>query len=200
MPFVIRKIGVNAFFTECVRVGNTRLQHFDLAAKFLYLTRVNGIAATKRQALDEFVLEFKRFRDQGRLEATLERINELQAETEAILTAMTDFFLAKDTLLDSQGRMVLYFHIFRIHRKAGTALVMTREMLEQFNEGVVAARRKSQRRSRGSAEVLTPLEMVLVQFDQEKQSTNDASALTRQYVYMAEYCESVFHIRLPAPD
>ena len=54
-------------------------------------------------------------------------------------------------------------------------------MLEKFNADVTIARRKSQRMSGGSGEALTAMQEELLRFDREKQSTNDANALRRQY-------------------
>jgi septal ring factor EnvC (AmiA/AmiB activator) len=70
-------------------------------------------------------------------------------------------------------------------------------MLEQFNEEVTAARKKSQRAATGSKEEITELERKLIDFDREKQSLNDAGAIKRQYDYLSEYLAAIFNIRLP---
>lgn len=200
LPFLIRRIGVTPFFLESAKIGNDRLQHFDMAAKFLYLTRAEGIASTKKVTLHSFVREFRRFSEEGSTEASTEALDALEVKTRAILDAMHDFFGEKSSLLASQGRATLYFHIFRIHQRMGRQPPFTRNMLERFNDEVTAARKKSQRRAMGSQEDMTSLERDLVSFDVEKQSPNDAGALTRQYSHMKNYFALVFNVELPEPD
>jgi hypothetical protein len=200
LPYVIRKIGACPFFTESVRITNKRLQHYDMAAKFLYLTRVDAIESTKKEALDSFVTKVKRLSELKQPEMSKEVIEALEVKTRGILDSMHGFFGRNDSLLGSQGRATLYFHLFRIHRRLGHAVPFTKQMLERFNEEVTAARKKSQRRSQGAQEELTPLERNLISFDLEKQSPNDAGAIRRQYVHMRNYFVSVFNVELPVPD
>ena len=199
LPYLIRKTGVCPFFTESVRIRNDRLQHFDLAAKFLYLTRVDAIESTKKLALNSFVREFRRLRDQGKPEASEQRVKALENSTQETLDAMHEFFRLGDPLLGSQGRVTLYFHVFRIWHRTGQ-IQLTREMLARFSDDVTAARKKSQRRALGSNDVLTDLEQSLVSFDREKQSANDAGAVKRQYKHMREYFGTVFNVEVPEPD
>ena len=196
LPFLIRKIGKHAFFTESSRIRNDRLQHLDLAAKFLCLTRVNAIESTKRGALNDFVTEFRKYRDDKRPEASPKQLQALEDRTVAILDKMKGFFDSKDWLLVSQGRVTLYFHIFRIHQNAKRPVPFTKQMLEQFNDELTAARKKSQRVATGARETITELEELLILFDREKQSLNDAKAIKRQYDYMSKYFASVFKVRL----
>lgn len=197
LPYIIRKIGVHEFFTESISVANDRLQHFDLAAKFLYLTRADAIESTKRKALNEFVTKFREYRKSRRREASPEQLTVLESNTTAILDTMKNFFESKDRLLASQGRTILYFHIFRMLKNANLRAPFTREMLAEFNEEVEAARKKSQRRATGSEETITDLEQTLIFFDREKQSPNDGGAIKRQYDYMSRYFVSVFKVELP---
>ena len=190
LPFVIRKIGVSPFFREYVRIRNDRLQHFDLAAKFLYLTYVDDVASTKRGTLDNFVTTFRRFREQRNPKASAEYLHSLRKKTESLLQEMQGFFIKRDPLLASSGRATLYFHIFRRYRQLNQAIPLTREMLEEFNELVTAARKKSQRRAAGSDEEMSDLEQALVLFDREKQTLNDAGAIKRQYGYLRTYFET----------
>ncbi len=191
LPFIIRKIGISPFFREHVRIRNNRLQHFDLAAKFLYLTYVDVVASTKKGTLDKFVMDFRKFREEGRPEASPEKLLILQEQTVSLLEEMQSFFVVKkDPLLASSGRATLYFHIFRRYRQLSQAIPLTREMLEEFNELVTAARNKSQRLGTGSAEEMSDLEQTLVLFDREKQTPNDGGAIRRQYGYLRTYFET----------
>lgn len=190
LPFVIRKIGLSPFFTECVRIRDDRLQHFDLAAKFLYLTYVGDVASTKRATLDNFVTTFRRFRQQKKPKASQEEVQSLGNKTQSLLHEMQSFFIKRDPLLASSGRATLYFHIFRRYREVNQAVPLTREMLEEFNELVTAARKKSQRRASGSDEQISDLEQTLVFFDREKQTPNDGGAIKRQYGFLRTYFQT----------
>ncbi|MGB5925513.1 MAG: DUF262 domain-containing protein [Dehalococcoidia bacterium] len=199
LPFVIQKIGFHAFFQQSVRITNKRRQHFDLAAKFLYLTYVNSIESTKKKMLDEFVTKFREYRDMKQPEASPEHLQSMQSNTTKIMDKMNEFFDHKDPLLASQGRMTLYFHIFRICQESSIPVPFTKQTLEQFNDELTAARKKSQRLAAGTTkEPLSQLEQILVYFDREKQSPNDAGAIKRQYDYMSEYFQSVFKVSLPS--
>lgn len=200
LPYVIRKIGIAPFFGRSARIGNKRLQHFDLATKFLYLVRANGIESTKRTALNDFVTKFRKLREQGAPEASEDVLQALEGRTLAILDAMQGFFDDDDWLLASHGRIILYFHIFRICQRLGQQVPFNRQMLAQFNDEVAAARKKSQRRAVGSDEKMTDIEHVLVDFDREKQSPNDAGAIRRQYGYLKQYFQQVFDVELPDSD
>lgn len=196
LPFLIRKIGVSPFFREYVRIRNDRLQHFDLAAKFLYLTYVDDVASTKRSTLDNFVTTFRRFREETNPKASPKYLQSLRNKTESLLQAMESFFIKGDPLLASSGRATLYFHIFRRYRQVNQAIPLTRETLEEFNELVTAARKKSQRRASGSDEEMSDLEQTLVLFDREKQTPNDGGAIKRQYALLRQYFETK-EVRLP---
>jgi len=196
LPFLIRKIGIHDFFIQSARIRNDRLQHFDLAAKFLYLTRVNAIESTKKKALDDFVTEFRKYRDAGRPESSPESLQALESITVSILDKMKSFFISKDGLLVSQGKVTLLFHIFRIYDNAKLPMPLTRQILEQFNEELIAARKKSQRMAGDSGEKLSAPEHTLLAFDVEKQSPNDAGALTRQYNHLRAYLAQIFNVKL----
>ena len=190
LPLIIRSIGLSPFFREYVQIKNDRLQHFDLAAKFLYLTYVDSVSSTKKATLDGFVTTFRRFREDKNPKASREYLGTLRKKTESILQDMQRFFIKKDPLLEGSGRTTLYFHIFRRHNRLHRKIPLTREMLEEFNERVTAARKKSQRRAAGADEELSPLEQTLVLFDREKQTLNDRGAIRRQYGYLRSYFET----------
>lgn len=200
LPYLIRKIGLGPFFKQSVLITNKRLQHYDLAAKFLYLTHVGAIESTHKGILNRFVIHFRNLRKLDNIEASDERLSEIENSTRAILDAMHHFFESPDHLLTSQGRTTLYFHIFRICQNIGQEIPFARQILAQFDEQVTAARKKSQRLATGSQEELTNLEQKLVYFDREKQSLNDAGAIRRQYDYMKSYFASVFNVQLPNTD
>ena len=49
-------------------------------------------------------------------------------------------------------------------------------------------------------ETLSPMEEELLLFDREKQSTNDAMALRRQYDHLRYYMSERFGVNLPEGD
>jgi len=187
LPLLIRRVGLSPFVREHLSIDNSRLQHFDMAAKFLYLTYAGDVASTKKTNLDNFVTSFRQFREEGRPEASRDNLEDLYNRTLSMLEDMQSFFVKRDWLLGSTGRITLYFHIFRKCAQLGRQIPFTHRMLEEFNERVTYARKKSQRRATGSDEELTDLEQTLIEFDREKQTPNDGGAMKRQYALLRRY-------------
>ena len=192
LPLLIRKIALSPFFQESVGIRNNRFQHHDLAAKLLFISYVDAFVSTKKRDLDNFVLMMKTARGEGYELASSTALQALEEKTKETLHLARTYFGEDSPLLRSVGRTTLYFHLFRLCDKAHSPIPMTLHMLEKFNADVTAARQKSQRMSRGSAESLDDTETELVRFDQEKQSVNDAGAIERQYGYLKSYMESQF--------
>ena len=197
LPFLIRKIGLTPFFRESVRVRNNRLQHYDLAAKFIYICHADGFVSTKKSNLDNFVTSMKRAEDKGDEAASPQTLAALELRTVEELYRAHDFFGTDNHLLGSMGRVALYFQIFRMCTNSGMDIPISLSMLEQFNADVTLARQKSQRMARGSQEVLSDMQEELLRFDREKQSTNDAAALRRQYDHLRHYMSVTFGVDLP---
>ncbi len=197
LPFLIRKIGLTPFFRKSILIRNNRFQHYDLAAKFLYICHVNNFVSTKKVDLDNFVRNMKTAQEKGLGIASAEALANLENQTKEELDRSHSFFGPENPLLRSVGRIILYFHLFRLCANTDTQLPISHSMLEKFNLDVTSARHKSQRMSRGSGENLDDVERDLVRFDQEKQSTNDATALERQYGYLRSYMANHYQIKLP---
>lgn len=201
LPYAIRTIAVAKFFRETgSRLQNDRLRHYDIAAKFLYIIHSNSVVSTKREALDNFVREFHDRHiagDNGQLDKA---VNNMTTTTQDVLEEMSTFFEDDDHLLMRVGRVTLYFHLFRIHRKLSRAVDFTRSMLIQFDGEVGAARAKANRRAGGADETMSDRELYLREFDRHKQSPNDAGALKQQYVYFKRYLKETFEVELPDVD
>ena len=201
LPYFIRRIAVSPFFqSPAALLRNDRLQHYDLAAKFLYITRANQIVSTKKEPLDSFVREFSNLRAANDPAASDEAVLELENQTTGILDEMAKLFVDRDTLLRQVGRVTLYFHVIRTHQKHQREVMFDRSMLVQFNEEVTAARRKADRRAGGSDESMTDRELYLREFDRHRQSPNDASALRQQFGYLNTYLSEQFEVSLPEAD
>ena len=200
LPLLIRKIGLTTYFKDSVRIRNHRFQHYDLAAKFIYIHHNNDFVSTKKTNLDNFVKAMKEARENGDKVASEESLASLERRIKEDLQRARMFFGPSSPLLGSVGRMTLYFHIFRLCTSAGVQMPMSLHMLERFNADVTAARRKSQRMSRGSGEDFDGLEYKLVLFDQDKQSVNDGSALRRQYGHLQDYMLNQYQVTLPESE
>lgn len=198
LPLLIRKIGLTRFFKESLRTRNTRFQHLDLAAKFLYISHTNDFVPTKKINLDNFVMNMRSAQERESEIASPASLQELEDRTSAELERTHSFFGQQNPLLQSVGRTILYFHIFRLCSKAGQTVPLSVSMLEKFNADVTLARHKSQRMSMGSQETLTDEENDLVRFDQEKQSLNDGGPLERQYEYLRKYLTDHYSADLPS--
>lgn len=200
IPYLIRIIGVSPFFKESIEITNTRLQHFDLAAKFIYLTNADAFESTHKKILDKFVRDFKRLDQDNQINELQVKLADLKSKTLKILDTMHQFFTTRDYLLTSQGKTTLYFHIFRTYNQVNEEVPFTRQMLSQFDDELTAARKKSKRLALGARESLTELEQTLMLFDSEKQNLNNGEALKRRYEYMATYFASTFRVFLPNLD
>jgi len=200
LPYLIRKIGVSPFFKESVSIPNNRLQHYDLAAKFIYLTYADAFESTHKKILDKFVKDFKELRENSQDNELEIKLGSLESKTQKILGNMHDFFNPHDWLLTSQGRTTLYFHIFRICNRTNQQIPFKRQMLDQFDEELIAARKKSHRLALGEQETLSILEQTLIFFDSDKQSLNNAGAMKRRYENMNGYFALAFGVHLPNLD
>ena len=198
LPLLIRRIGLNSLFLkESIRIRNHRFQHYDLTAKFIYIAHGNGFVSTKKGNLDNFALTMKRARENRQEAASDQLLSLLEERTNEILEQMHSFFGSQNPLLYGVGRITLYFHVFRLCKNSDMLCPVSQEMLEKFNADVVAARHKSQRRSRGSAETLDEVENLLLEFDSERQSVNDGTALERQYQHFRRYMAMQYQADLP---
>ena len=197
LPLRIRRVARNKFFQESIRVKNHRWQHLDLAAKFLYLRRIDAIENTKKTVLDNLVVSFRRGRENGERFASSALLDELEQRTTDILDREHRYFGKGNDLLSSVSRNTLYFHLFRRCAALDIDIPCSLAMLEKFNADVTMARLKSQRRLDGADVELSQWENELVWFDREKQSPNDKGAIERQYTYLANYMSNKFDVRLP---
>lgn len=194
LPLVIRKIGLHQFFRESCRIRTDRFQHLDLAAKFLYICHAGGVVETKKNSLDGFVVTAKKARVSGQRMGTSDYLGALEEQTADILEMEHSFFGQNNPLLISAGRNVLYFHVFRKCSELQLEVPFSLRELERFNADVATVRKKSQ--SRGT-EGLERWESELLSFDLEKQSSNQKSAIERQYRYLGNYMRHKCQVDMP---
>ena len=84
----------------------------------------------------------KKAREDGLDVASDEAIAILEERTTYELERMHTFFGAGSPLLRVTGRVILYFHIFRLCTNAGIQLPMSLYMLEKFNTDVTRCQTK----------------------------------------------------------
>ncbi len=175
MAQAIRDLTKTPFFTEKLPRANKRYQHYDTAAKFLYLENQGGVADTKKVYLDRFV---KDFRDRPASVA-----ESLRQDTERVLSRMESVFSANDPLLTAIGMLIIYYLLFREIGEALPAddpLPVSRSALLDFEQ------RRKDNRVRAEQD-LASAAYDLVQFDKLVQSPNDASAIAYRFDVLKEY-------------
>ena len=195
LPRLIRRIAGHDFFKESVKITNARYQHLDLAAKFLYLTHTTGFNSTKKGTLHKFTEDCRDLTDLA------QALSDVEIRCLIVLDAMYGFFEDKGfSVLNSQGRALLCFHIFRLHTAQNRPLGFEIDNLEGFKFAVDFARRKSQRNvNADTPEPLSEDERQLLDYDREKQSPNDGGAMLRQYAIIRRYFERELAVVFPQP-
>src|SRR5205823_4711282 len=149
-----------------------RYRHRDLAAKFIFIEFHKNIVNTKKADLDQFVRQFKKWRQEGLKKASHAAIAELIESTEETLSLMTKTFGTPDKLLRQVGMITLYFHLFRLI-KIDKVDDIDRDMLAQFEKD----REKNRQIAEEQGETSAAVDFSLLEFDKHSQSPNDAYAI-----------------------
>jgi hypothetical protein len=172
MPSAIRKASGHKFLTKHIAFPDNRYRHRDLAAKFLFIEFQNNIVNTKKADLDQFVRQFKKWRQEGSKKASQAAVTELLDGTEKTLSFMTRAFGTPDKLLRQVGMITLYFHLFRLIKleKVGS---IDREMLADFER----SREKNRQIAEEKGETSGAVDLALLEFDKHSQTPNDAYAI-----------------------
>jgi hypothetical protein len=177
LPKRVRTLVTHDFFKSRVPFTNNRYRHLDLATKFLYLEHKDGVADTKKRALDEFFLEFKREHKTAEAERLLDAAKE-------VLTRMSEVFHHGDPLLSSIGNVVVYYLLFRDAGKQAEFPQLTRSMFDAFEtrrqenrvlNKEIQALRQDERPVPGKLKAR--LDERLLQYDRYAQSVNDSGAI-----------------------
>lgn len=189
MPVVIKDIAKNNFFAKHVPFTDRRYRHRDLSAKFLYLEYEEGIANTKKQELDDFVKEFKRWREKGDSKGSPTAVGKIKSRVEKTLTLMSSVFNTKDKLLGQVGMITLYYHLFRLVRASVVGHVK-RDMLRKFDK----AREDNRRLAEETSETGTGVNTKLLEFDKHSQTPNDAYAIRIRLKILLDYLRTECHV------
>ena len=163
LPPFIRKLAKQPFFTRKLPFRNSRYRHFDVACKFLYLSKTCGPAETKKIKLDSFVKDY-----QLSNEAT--SANDLFNKAKAVLANMNRLFADSDPLLKNIGTVVAYFIIFQRAAQYGEMSKLNRKRLIEFDKHRESNAEKA-------AQDITNAEYEFLKFDELTGSVNDEYAI-----------------------
>ncbi len=162
LPEAVRKICALPFFTAKVPFTNKRYRHFDLAAKMLFLSSRDLVADTKKAYIDKF---FELHRESSDV-----AVEKYFAKACASIGAMAAVFVDRDPLIRSAGMIILYFSLFERAIDSNNTSVITRPLLEKFEELRKENRLKAEKD-------IASADYKLLEFDRYTQSPNDAVAM-----------------------
>jgi len=193
LPHAIQKLSGDKFFIKHIPFPDSRYRHRDLAAKFIFIDFANEIVNTKKVDLDRFVRQFKKWRQEGRKEATQPAVAKLIEDSERTLSLMTSTFGTPDKLLRQVGMITLYFHLFRF---VGLKKVnpISREMLAHFEK----SREKNREIAEEKGETSEAVELSLLEFDKHSQTPNDAYAIRIRLNILLRFLSKHFDLKYDA--
>jgi hypothetical protein len=171
LPFAIKKLAEEPFFTKNLPFLNKRYRHFDLATKFLLADYEGKVVDTKKAYLDGFVEAFAK-----KPRAKMPEFLKLAQET---VGHMGSVFAHRDSLLRQVGMVTVYYQLFRLARVAGWVAQITRKKLLDFDKQREANRELAEQN-------LANADYDLIEFDRYAQSPNDAGAIKFRVRVMLE--------------
>jgi hypothetical protein len=161
-PKAIRKLAQHSLFTSKLPFSNKRYRHYDLVAKMLMSEFKGTIYDTKKAYLDRFFKDTAKIK-QADADTIIQRV-------EKVLDEMVKIFWVNDSLLQSVGMVMIYYHIFRIGRGASLIHLISRDQFEEFN-GTRLLNKETAQADIGQAAY------DLLEFDRYSQSPNDGIAM-----------------------
>ncbi|WP_071595095.1 DUF262 domain-containing protein [Hymenobacter aerophilus] len=177
MAKLIRDLSKNIFFTQKVRFKNNRLQHYEVAAKLLFIENSlllsQKIIDTKKPYLDRMVLDY---RDNNDHNPDLTFSN-----CESTIDNMNNCFQDYDSLLRTQSPITIYYLLFRKAAINDELHIVTRDAIKRFYDELESNRRR--------AEIdITTANYEYLEFDRmSQQGTNDASSIRERARIMADF-------------
>lgn len=179
MVQAIRNVASKRLFTEKVRFNNTRYQHLEVAARFLFveesLNTSGKLLDTKKVYLDNLARIY--------YEGRGDEVDALQRATTGIIARMSSLFVNRDELLQAQGNMVVYYLLFRSAIQFDETHKITRRKLLDFRELVKANRISAEENYAESS-------YDLLEYDRlSQQGTNDASNIKERFGILADALE-----------
>lgn len=135
----IRELTTNQFFIEKIKINNSRYQHYEVCAKFLYLEdciyKEKKIIDTSKAFLDKFIQSYKI--------ADASQIDIYKNSTLNVLDKLNHVFSDKDKLLKRQGDFPIYYLLIRDALEQNLLNNITRQKLVDFQDNVELVGKKS---------------------------------------------------------
>jgi len=172
LPEIIRDITNHVFFIKKTPISNKRYQHRDVAAKFIYLSYKGTILDTKKEYLDNFVIDHK--------STEIVTFDGSVDEVKRVCDAMSSIFTDRDKLLRSSSMVLTYYLLFRDCVLGKFGVKVTRSALQRFD----AAR---ERNRKIAEEDIAKAEYELLEFDRLSQSSNDAYANKEKLLILKDF-------------
>lgn len=171
----VRELASHEFFTKKVVFSNKRLQHHEVSVRLLFLEdciRNKELIDTKKQYLDHFVDKFKEE----------EPMSPIFSDVTKVVNVMVENFNDLDILLKKQGRLLIYFLLYREALKQTDGLEkVKREKIMDFNKKV----EDNKELAKVSEELI---KFDLHQYDRYTiQGTNDASSIKLRFHIIAKH-------------
>lgn len=176
----IRRVSGHEFFTDRIRIPNSRYQHREVAARML-LTEFNvakhgRVIDTKKVWLDQMAKNFK--------SSNKNEVREMETGVRLVLDAMLQVFHQQDDLLRAQGVLIVYFLIFREAVRRDGFSILTRQALLEFRREVAKNRKMAE------ADYVSA-KFELLEFDRlNQQGTNDASSITTRVKILQDFLKA----------
>lgn len=171
---LVRKLALHEFFTNKVSFKNKRLQHHEVAVRLLFLENCiykKELIDTKKQFLDTFVDDYKE-KNPG---------FPIFDKVITVLNAMCDNFEEKDLLLKKQGRVLIYYLVYRQAMNQNLPLDRLRDKIIHFNDEVEANKELAKNNENS-------VKFDLYQYDRYTiQGTNDASSIKTRFHIIAKH-------------
>lgn len=170
----VRELASHEFFKTKVIFSNKRLQHHEVSVRLLFLEyciRNQELVDTKKQYLDRFVDQFKEE----------EPSYPVFTDVSKIIDVMVENFENLDLLLKKQGRLLIYFLLYREALKQESLEKVKRERIISFNQKV----KENNELAKVSEELM---KFDLHQYDRYTiQGTNDASSIRLRFHIIAKH-------------
>lgn len=171
VPEAVHQLSTLPFFKKKLPFGNARYRHFDLAAKFFYITHRRQLVDTKKVHLDEFVRAQRAKKAQD--------IAGFVKQTKATLSLMTKVFVNDDELLRSVGTTLLYYYLFFDGARSGWGNKLRRSVFKKFED------KRAKNRAAAEKDVAAA-NFHLLEYDRLSQSPNDGIALRYRYAVLRQ--------------
>ncbi|MCZ8252175.1 MAG: DUF262 domain-containing protein [Hylemonella sp.] len=177
MVGTIRNVSEHDFFVRCIRLGNRRFQHREIAARLLFIEyafiKYGRILDTKKPYLDSMV---KSFRDDE--EITMDSVTGPAIMT---LDGLAGIFHTRDELLNTQATIPIFYLCAQSAIQAGSLNLLARERIIEFNKLLDENRVKA-------ASDLAGANYRLLEYERmTQQGTNDSASIRERTAILCEF-------------